>query len=134
MIDREEVKKYIERAHNKELLKILLWVVMELVWRWDEDDDKKKEEVKPAPNHAEEIPLEDLDISVRTFNCLKRVGVETLEQVYLLPPEQLWNVRNLGRRGAIEIVKVMKQYGYDYEECWNIDAEKYERPTVERKD
>lgn len=131
MIDRKEVKKYIEKAHNKELLKILLWVVMELVWRWDEeDDDKKEEEVISAP----EIPLEDLDISVRTFNCLKRAGVETLEQACLLPPEQLWNVRNLGRRSAIEIVQVMKQNGYDYEGRWNIDAEKYERPTVERKD
>ncbi len=133
MIDRKEVKRYIENAHNKELLKILLWVVMELVWRWDDDDndDKKEEEVKSAP----EILLEDLDISVRTFNCLKRAGINTLQHIYYnMPPEQLWNVRNLGHRGAIEIVQVMKQNGYNYEEHWNIDAESYERPTVERKD
>lgn len=118
MIDRKEIKKYIEAAHSKELLKILLWVVMELVWRWDADNVKA------------EIPLEDLGISVRTFNRLKRAGVDTLEQAFYMSPEQLWDMKNIGRHSAIEIVRAMKQYDYDYERFWNINAEKYVRPRT----
>jgi len=120
MIDRKEIKKYIETAHNKELLKILLWVVTELVWRWDEDEDD---------DEKREIPLEDLGISVRTFNRLKRAGIDTLEQAFYMSPERLWDMKNIGRHSAIEIVRAMKQHDYDYEKFWNINAERYNGNT-----
>ena len=47
--------------------------------------------------------LEDLDLSVRAYNCLKRAGIETIEELRRLTDDDLLKVRNLGRKGAEEI-------------------------------
>lgn len=48
-------------------------------------------------------PLEDLDFSVRTYNCLKRYGVNTLEQLKDMSFNELKRVRNLGNKSIKEI-------------------------------
>lgn len=58
-----------------------------------------------------ETPIEDLDLSIRSFNCLKRAGVKTVQDILSLinkgesPFDALWKVRNLGRRGSIEVLE-----------------------------
>lgn len=49
------------------------------------------------------IALDDLDLTVRTYNCLKRYGVETVEQLKNMSDEELHKVRNLGQRCINEI-------------------------------
>lgn len=49
------------------------------------------------------INLDDLDLTVRTYNCLKRHGVETVEQLKNMSDEELHKVRNLGQRCINEI-------------------------------
>lgn len=49
------------------------------------------------------INLDDLDLTVRTYNCLKRHGVETVEQLKNMSDEELYKVRNLGQRCIDEI-------------------------------
>ena len=48
-------------------------------------------------------PLEDLDFSVRTYNCLKRYGVNTLEQLKEMSFNEFKTVRNLGNKSIKEI-------------------------------
>jgi DNA-directed RNA polymerase alpha subunit len=55
--------------------------------------------------------LEEALLSVRTYNCLKREGINTLGDVAKLSETQLMNVRNLGARSIAEIVNVLAQAG-----------------------
>lgn len=54
-------------------------------------------------------PLEDLDFSVRTYNCLKRYGVNTLNQLKDMSFNELNKVRNLGDKGKREILTFFMQ-------------------------
>ena len=49
------------------------------------------------------MKLEKLDLSVRTFNILKRAGIDTVEELAALSDTELQNIRNLGRRSYDEI-------------------------------
>lgn len=52
---------------------------------------------------TEETPLEDLELSVRSFNCLKRAGVYTVEQLRSMTDEQLMRIRHFGKKNLLEI-------------------------------
>lgn len=53
------------------------------------------------------MKLEDLDFTVRTYNCLRRAGIETVEQLQGLRMLDLLRIRNLGRRSLEEIEEKM---------------------------
>lgn len=56
--------------------------------------------------------IELLDLSVRSFNCLHRAGVNTVGEIIALGPEKLMRVRNLGKKSYEEIVeKLVLSYG-----------------------
>ena len=65
--------------------------------------------------------IENMDLSVRSYNCLKRAGIDTLQQLAKLSYEDLINVRNLGRKSVDEIIEKLKEYGYEIQrngEVW----------------
>jgi DNA-directed RNA polymerase alpha subunit len=70
------------------------------------------------------ITLEDLDFTVRTFNCLKRAGFNKLGDIRGLTKEDLKKVRNLGTKSVAEIVEKLKEYGIevknDDEDCLQV--------------
>ena len=55
-------------------------------------------------------PLEELNLSVRAFNCLKRAGINSLEELRTLSDTQLWGIRNLGRRSFQEVKDILAEY------------------------
>ena len=55
--------------------------------------------------------LEDLGLSVRTYNCLKRAGIKTLGDILLLTQERLMKIRNLGRKSWEEVLAKLAEYG-----------------------
>lgn len=55
------------------------------------------------PEFPNPINLDDLDLTVRTYNCLKRHGVKTVDQLKNMSDEELHQVRNLGKRCIDEI-------------------------------
>ena len=59
----------------------------------------------------ENIPLEELELSVRSYNCLKRAGMNTLREVSEMTFYELCNVRNLGKRSIDEICAALTNYG-----------------------
>lgn len=57
--------------------------------------------------------IENMDLSVRSYNCLKRAGIDTLQQLAKLSYEDLTHVRNLGRKSTEEIIEKLREYGYE---------------------
>ena len=71
-----------------------------------EKDDKRKEKVL-------EMTIEELDLSVRSFNCLKRAGINTVEDLINKSEEDMMKVRNLGRKSLEEVVWKMASLGFN---------------------
>ncbi|HOB36604.1 MAG TPA: DNA-directed RNA polymerase subunit alpha [Candidatus Avimonas sp.] len=69
-----------------------------------EKDDKGKEKVL-------EMTIEELDLSVRSFNCLKRAGINTVEDLISKTEEDMIKVRNLGRKSLEEVVNKLASLG-----------------------
>ena len=65
-----------------------------------------KPDVKP-----EDITLEELELSVRSYNCLKRAGMNTLREISKMTFDELCHVRNLGKKSVDEICAVLTNYG-----------------------
>lgn len=61
-----------------------------------------------------EIRIDDLELSVRAFNCLRRAGIVTLYDLALMSMDKLMRVRNLGRQTLNEIVEKAKEYGITF--------------------
>ena len=70
-----------------------------------EKDDKGKEK-------ALEMTIEELDLSVRSFNCLKRAGINTLEDLINKSEDEMMKVRNLGRKSLEEVMAKLDSLGF----------------------
>ena len=66
------------------------------------DDDKEK---------ALEMSIDELELSVRSYNCLKRAGINTVEELINKTPEDMMKVRNLGRKSLDEVLAKLKELG-----------------------
>jgi DNA-directed RNA polymerase subunit alpha len=67
------------------------------------------------PVITDERPVEDLELTVRSYNCLKREGVDTIGQLATMTEEELMNIRNLGMKSVDEIRSKLIEYGYALE-------------------
>lgn len=71
-----------------------------------EKDDKGKEKIL-------EMTIEELDLSVRSFNCLKRAGINTVNDLIEKSEEEMMKVRNLGKKSFDEVKEKLRSLGYD---------------------
>lgn len=69
-----------------------------------EKEEGKKEKVL-------ELSIEELDLSVRSYNCLKRAGINTVEDLANKTEEDMMKVRNLGRKSLEEVLNKMAELG-----------------------
>lgn len=60
-----------------------------------------------------EMTIEELDLSVRSFNCLKRAGINTVEDLINKSEEEMMKVRNLGKKSLEEVIAKLKSLGFD---------------------
>src|SRR5699024_1638809 len=58
-----------------------------------------------------EMTIEELDLSVRSYNCLKRAGINTVQELTTKSEEDMMKVRNLGRKSLDEIKSKMEELG-----------------------
>ena len=58
-----------------------------------------------------EMSIEDMELSVRSFNCLKRAGINTVEDLTKKSKEDMLKVRNLGLKSLEEVIKKLESYG-----------------------
>ena len=58
-----------------------------------------------------EMTIEELDLSVRSYNCLKRAGINTVEELSNKSEDDMMKVRNLGRKSLEEVLAKLKELG-----------------------
>ena len=91
-IEAEALGQFLTQEENDEINKIF-----------------KKEEtiIKANP----EMWIEELGLSVRSFNCLKRAGIDTVQKLVKMTEEELFKVRNLGKKSAYEVLAKIQSLG-----------------------
>ena len=72
-----------------------------------EKEESKKEKVL-------EMAIEDLELSVRSFNCLKRAGISTVEDLANKTESDMMEVRNLGKKSLDEVTNKLRSLGFDF--------------------
>ena len=69
-----------------------------------EDDEKGK---------VLEMSIDELELSVRSFNCLKRAGINTVQELANKTPDDMMKVRNLGKKSFDEVKEKLQSLGFD---------------------
>jgi DNA-directed RNA polymerase subunit alpha len=75
------------------------------------EEKKVEAEADPKVNKWREMGIEELDLSVRSYNCLKRAGINTVEELVEKSPEDMMKVRNLGKKSLDELKQKMSALG-----------------------
>ncbi len=60
------------------------------------------------------MSIDELELSVRSYNCLKRAGINTVEELTNKTPEDMMKVRNLGRKSLEEVVQKLEELGLTF--------------------
>jgi DNA-directed RNA polymerase subunit alpha len=68
----------------------------------------KEEDVK---DKVLEMSIDEMELSVRSFNCLKRAGINTVQELTNKTPDEMMRVRNLGRKSLEEVLAKLKELG-----------------------
>lgn len=59
-----------------------------------------------------ELPIEEMDLSVRSYNCLKRAGINTIQDLLKKSKSDMFKVRNLGAKSVEEVINKLESYGF----------------------
>lgn len=70
----------------------------------EKEEDKKEK--------ALEMTIEELDLSVRSYNCLKRAGINTVEELTEKTEDDMMKVRNLGKKSLEEVIQKLEELGF----------------------
>ena len=74
------------------------------------------DEVEVAKQQTLSISIEDLDLSVRSYNCLKRNGIQTIQELTVMTKIEVEKIKNLGKKSLREIQKKLTDYGLSFKE------------------
>jgi DNA-directed RNA polymerase subunit alpha len=89
----EHLNSFIDLSENAKTAEIMV-----------EKEDNEKEKVL-------EMSIDELELSVRSYNCLKRAGINTVEELTNKTAEDMMKVRNLGRKSLEEVLTKLKELG-----------------------
>ena len=89
----EHLKLFVDLSENARLVDVMV-----------ESTTDEKEKVL-------EMNIDELELSVRSYNCLKRAGINTVQELINKTPEDMMNVRNLGRKSLDEVLAKLKELG-----------------------
>ena len=81
-----------------------------------QDINIEKEEAKVEENKYDNITIEDLDLSVRSYNCLKRAGISTVMDLTEKTEEEMMKVKNLGKKSLKEIKEKLAALGLSFKD------------------
>jgi DNA-directed RNA polymerase subunit alpha len=71
----------------------------------------RTEPLPETPPNEWDIPVESLNLSVRSFNCLKRAGISKVSELLDLTEDEIMKMRNFGRKSLDEIKQVLAERG-----------------------
>lgn len=89
----EHLKLFVDLSENARLVDVMV-----------ESTTDEKEKVL-------EMNIDELELSVRSYNCLKRAGINTVQELINKTPEDMMKVRNLGRKSLDEVLAKLKELG-----------------------
>ncbi len=89
----EHLNSFIDLSENAKTAEVMV-----------EKEDNEKEKVF-------EMSIDELELSVRSYNCLKRAGINTVEELTNKTSEDMMKVRNLGRKSLEEVLAKLKELG-----------------------
>ena len=78
----------------------------------DEIDSIMAEKNNNEKEKVLDLTIDELDLSVRSFNCLKRAGINTVEDLIGKSEEDMMRVRNLGRKSLEEVIAKLNSFGF----------------------
>ena len=90
----EHLKLFIDLSENPNMDEVFV-----------EENDNSKEKIL-------ETTIEDLDLSVRSFNCLKRAGINNVEDLISRSEDDMMKVRNLGKKSLDEVIAKLNSLGF----------------------
>lgn len=85
----------------------------------DDDIDWSDIEEDEPISDPTELSIEDVELSVRSYNCLKRAGIKTIGELCDMTMEDMMKVRNLGRKSLEEVLAKLHEYGLSLAESDN---------------
>lgn len=91
----EHLKLFVDLSDEANIAEVLV-----------DQEDKGKEKIL-------EMTIEELDLSVRSFNCLKRAGINTVDDLINKSEEEMMKVRNLGKKSFDEVKEKLQSLGFD---------------------
>ena len=83
-------------------------------FRGNEDENSSLN--SETESNIEDMKIEELDFTVRSYNCLKKAGVNTISDLTSMTYVEILKIKNLGRKSLNEIIDKMKELGYDLSE------------------
>jgi DNA-directed RNA polymerase subunit alpha len=89
----EHLSMFIDLSENAKQVEIMVV---------KQDDEKEK---------VLEMSIDELELSVRSYNCLKRAGINTVEELCNKTPDDMMKVRNLGKKSLEEVLEKLKELG-----------------------
>lgn len=81
--------------------------------RTAEEEEEVKDEAVASDQEILGMKIDELDLTVRSFNCLKKAGIESVGELAKLGMNDLLKIKNLGRKSLEEIIDKMKELGFD---------------------
>ena len=75
---------------------------------------KQENETEEDTNSIQHKMIEDLELSVRSYNCLKRAGITTVEELTQKTEEEMIHVRNLGKKSLKEVKDKIYSLGLSF--------------------
>ena len=100
----EHLNLFIDLSENAKTAEIMV-----------EKEDNEKEKVL-------EMSIDELELSVRSYNCLKRAGINTVEELTNKTSEDMMKVRNLGRKSLEEVLAKLKELGLQLNPSDDVNA------------
>lgn len=79
-----------------------------------EQESLIKPDVSGVENPMATMMIEDLDLSVRSYNCLKRAGIQTVEELTLKTDDEMMRIRNLGKKSLKEVKDKLHELGLGF--------------------
>jgi DNA-directed RNA polymerase subunit alpha len=80
------------------------------------ETDMMVEKEETGADHVLDMPIEELDLSVRSYNCLKRAGINTVSELCSRTEDEMMKVRNLGRKSLEEVIEKLIGLGLSLRE------------------
>ena len=73
-----------------------------------------KQNVDDSKTKALEMSIDELEFSVRAYNCLKRANINTLQDLTEKSENEMMKIRNLGKKSLKEVIDKVKEMGFSF--------------------